>query len=90
MQFPFGGKKLWTYSRAFPSGIPVIAMIDANAEVGSEVSPFIGDKDAAQKTFSGSLLHRFCAVLFFDSACHSSRADFLPGWWWAHMEAHLW
>ena len=38
-------------------------MIDANAELGSEVSPFIGSKDAAQETFSGNLLHRFCAEL---------------------------
>ena len=57
----FNGKKLWTSSSAF--GIPVIAMIDANAEVGSEVSPFIGNNDAAQETFSGGLLHRFCAEL---------------------------
>ena len=38
-------------------------MIDANAEVGSEVSPFVGDKDAAQEIFSGGLLHRFRAEL---------------------------
>ena len=38
-------------------------MIDANSEVCSEVSLFIGNKDAAQETFSGSLLHRFCAEL---------------------------
>ena len=38
--------------RLCPIGIPVITMIDANAEVGSEVSPFIRDKDAAEKTFS--------------------------------------
>ena len=45
--------------RLCPSGVPAIAMIDANAKVGSEVSPFIGDKE----TFSGCLLHRFCAEL---------------------------
>ena len=49
--------------RICPSGVPIIAMIDANAELGSEVSPFIGSKDAAQETFSGNLLHRFCAEL---------------------------
>ena len=47
-----------------PSGFRAIALIDANAEVGSEVSPFIGSKDAAQETFSGNLLHRFCAELW--------------------------
>ena len=51
------------FKRLCPSGIPFIAMIDANAEVGSVVSPFIGDKDAAQETFSGGLLYRFCAEL---------------------------
>ena len=49
--------------RLCPSRVPVIAMIVANAEVGSEISPFIGHKDAAQESFSGSLLHRFCAEL---------------------------
>ena len=38
----------WLLMRLCPSGVPVIAMIDANAEVGSEVTPFIGNKDAAQ------------------------------------------
>ena len=49
--------------RLCPSEVPVIAMIDANAEVGSEVSSFIGNKDAAPGTSSGSLLHRFRAEL---------------------------
>ena len=36
--------------RLCPSGVLIIAKIDANAELGSEVSPFIGGKDAAQET----------------------------------------
>ena len=66
--------------RLCPSGVPIIAMIDANAELGSEVSPFIGSKDAAQETFSGNLLHRFCAELLLT----------LPATHWPHMETHQW
>ena len=57
--------------RLCPSRTPVIAMIDANAEVGSEVSPSNGNRD-------GNLLWRFVASFLcrasVDSACHSSRA----------------
>ena len=64
--------------RLCPSGIPVIAMTDANAEVGSEVSPFIGNKDAAQETFSGGLLHRFCADLLLTLPATHHEPTFCP------------
>ena len=52
------------FKRLCPSGVPIIAMIDANAELGSETSPFVGSKDAAQETFL-----EVCCIVSVQSFC---------------------
>ena len=63
------------------SGLPQAPLSLWNScQVGSEVSPFIGKQDAAQETFSGSLLHRFCAELLLTlPATHHEPTSCLDG-----------
>ena len=67
--------------RLCPSGVLVIAMIDANAEVGSGGLgglPFHWKQGCRSGNLSWKFVASFLCGAFVDSACHSSRADFLP------------